>query len=275
MHLTGVGKRYALRGPWVLRGVDLHLPRGGLVRVEGGNGSGKSTLLRVVAGVCEPTTGSVTERGSAAYVPERFPPELPLTALRYLTHLGRLHGLTGRESRRRAEDWAERLDFADKVRAPLRGLSKGTCQKVAVAQAFLAEPDLLVLDEAWTGLDVPSRDVLDGCVVERVEAGATVVFVDHDPRRLADEVTDTYRVEAGVVVPAIPTANAIRVVIDIDGGHRPELDRLPGDPVREETRPGVLRLHSTTAHSDALLRHLLTAVPGVGVRAVHREGDGA
>jgi ABC-2 type transport system ATP-binding protein len=275
VHLTGVGKRYTLRGPWVLRGVDLHLPRGGLIRVEGGNGGGKSTLLRVVVGVCEPTAGSVTERGSAAYVPERFPPELPFTALRYLTHLGRLHGLTGRESRRRAEDWAERLDFADKVRAPLRGLSKGTCQKVAVAQAFMAEPDLLVLDEAWTGLDVPSRDVLDGCVVERVEAGATVVFVDHDPRRLADEVTDTYRVEAGRVAPVIPTAKAIRVVIDIDCGHRPELDRLPGDPVREETRPGELRLHSTTAHSDALLRHLLTAVPGVGVRAVHREGDGA
>ncbi|MFJ8740467.1 ATP-binding cassette domain-containing protein [Embleya sp. NPDC127516] len=275
MHLTGVGKRYALRGPWVLRAVDLHLPRGGLVRVEGANGSGKSTLLRVLAGVCEPTTGSVTERGSAAYVPERFPPELPLTALRYLTHLGRLHGLTGRESRRRAQEWAERLDFADKTRAPLRGLSKGTCQKVAVAQAFMAEPDLLVLDEAWTGLDGRSRDVLDGCVVERVEAGATVVFVDHDPRRLADEVTDTYRVESGAVTPAISAVNAIRVVIDIDSGHRPELDRLPGDPDREETRPGVLRLHTTTAHSDALLRHLLTSVPGVGVRSVRREGDGA
>ncbi|MGC0415720.1 ATP-binding cassette domain-containing protein [Embleya sp. AB8] len=275
MHLTGVGKRYGLRGPWVLRAVDLHLPRGGLVRVEGGNGSGKSTLLRVMAGVCEPTTGTVGERGSAAYVPERFPPELPLTALRYLTHLGRMHGLTGRESRRRAQDWAERLGFADKVRAPLRGLSKGTCQKVAVAQAFLAEPDLLVLDEAWTGLDAASRDVLDGCVVERVEAGATVVFVDHDPRRLADAVTESYRVEAGAVAPVVPGVRALRVVIDIDTGHGPELDRLPGDPVREQARPGVLRLHSSTAHSDALLRHLLTAVPGVSVRSVQREGDHA
>lgn len=275
MHLTGVGKRYGLRGPWVLRAVDLHLPRGALIRVEGGNGGGKSTLLRVLAGVCEPTTGSVTERGTAAYVPERFPPELPLTARRYLTHLGRLHGLTGRESQRRADEWAERLGFADKIRAPLRGLSKGTCQKVAVAQAFLAEPDLLVLDEAWTGLDQPSRDVLDGCVVERIEAGATAVFVDHDPRRLADQVYETYRVEAGAVVAAIPEAQAIRVLIDIDTGPSPELDRLPGDPVREQSRPGVVRLHSSTAHSDALLRHLLTAVPGISVRAVHREGDGA
>ncbi|WP_406279249.1 ATP-binding cassette domain-containing protein [Embleya sp. NBC_00896] len=275
MRLAGVGKRYGVRGAWVLRGVDLHLPRGGLVRVEGENGSGKSTLLRVVAGVCEPTTGRVTDRGSAAYVPERFPPDLPMTALRYLTHLGRLHGLTGRESAKRAKAWAERLDFGDKVREPLRGLSKGTCQKVALAQAFMAEPDLLVLDEAWTGLDAGSRRVLDGCVVDRVESGATVVFVDHGPGHLADEVTDTYRVEDGAVAPAVPAVNATRVVIDIETGPRPLLDRLPGSPVREEGRPGVLRLHSTTAHSDALLRHLLTAVPGVSVRAVHREGDGA
>ncbi|MCZ0981681.1 hypothetical protein O1L60_29785 [Streptomyces diastatochromogenes] len=63
-------------------------------------------------------------------------------------------------------------------------LSKGTSQKVAVAQALLADPALLVLDEAWTGLDTGARTELDTAVRERLAAGATVVFVDHDPRRL-------------------------------------------------------------------------------------------
>ncbi|MEU8437698.1 ATP-binding cassette domain-containing protein [Streptomyces sp. NPDC029216] len=203
MKLTGVGRRYGRRRPWVLRGVDVELPPGALVRVEGGNGGGKSTLLRLLAGIDAPTEGRITGRPPrTAYVPERFPAALPLTALAYLTHLGRVHGLTGAEAARRAADRLERFGAAPYARTPMAELSKGTSQKVAVAQALLAEPGLLVLDEAWTGLDAPARAELERAVTERTAAGGTVVFVDHDPARLAGLPDVRYRVRGGTLEAA-------------------------------------------------------------------------
>ncbi|MEU2117163.1 ATP-binding cassette domain-containing protein [Streptomyces sp. NPDC016459] len=200
MRLDGVGRRHGLRGPWVLRDVGLDLPAATLVRVVGTNGTGKSTLLRLVAGVDAPSEGRVTGRPArTAYVPERFPVALPFTAVDYLVHLGRIQGLGRAAARAGAGEWLERLGAAEHARTDMARLSKGGSQKVAVAQAFLADPDLLVLDEAWTGLDTGARAELDAAVRERRAAGATVVFVDHDPRRLADEADAVYEVGAGRV----------------------------------------------------------------------------
>ncbi|WP_107501242.1 ABC transporter ATP-binding protein, partial [Streptomyces sparsogenes] len=219
MRLHGVGRRYGLRGAWVLRGVDLDVRPGSLTRVTGGNGSGKSTLLRMLAGIDAPTTGRITGRPRTAYVPERFPAELPFTALGYLTHLGRLHGLRRAAAAREALEWLERFGADGHAHTPLAELSKGTSQKVAVAQALLAAPGLLVLDEAWTGLDQTSRGTLDQAVLARVADGGAVVFVDHDPRRLADAADEVLRVadtrlvrerggaSAGPPFPAASTAS--------------------------------------------------------------------
>lgn len=135
MDLRGVGHRYGLRGAWVLRGVDLTLPAGTLVRVEGANGTGKSTLLRLLAGIDAPSEGRITGRRTrTAYVPERFPAALPLTATGYLVHHGRIHGLRSAEAKRRAGEWLTRFGAAEHARTPLAELFKGTSQKVAVAQ---------------------------------------------------------------------------------------------------------------------------------------------
>lgn len=194
LRLEGVGRRYGFRGAWVLRGVDLEIAPGALIRVEGANGTGKSTLLRVLAGLDAPTEGRVTGRPRTAYVPERFPAALPFTAAEYLTHLGAVHGLDRPAAARAAAEWLERFGAAEYARTPMAELSKGSSQKVAVAQALLAEPELLVLDEAWTGLDTDAREELERVVAERTAAGATAVFVDHDPRRLAGAPDATYAV---------------------------------------------------------------------------------
>jgi ABC-type Mn2+/Zn2+ transport system ATPase subunit len=185
MRLEAVGKRYGARQPWVVRDVSLDVAGGRLIRVEGPNGSGKSTLLRVVAGVTTPSRGRVRGRPHTGYVPERFPGRLPFSGQEYLLHMARVHGLRGEAGRRRVDEWLERLGAAGYAAAPLRALSKGMCQKIAIAQALLPRPGLLVLDEAWTGLDVSARDALDVAVAERVAAGGAVLFVDHDPARLA------------------------------------------------------------------------------------------
>ncbi|HXW45491.1 MAG TPA: ATP-binding cassette domain-containing protein [Streptosporangiaceae bacterium] len=197
MRLEAVGKRYGLNQRWVIRGFSADVAGGQLIRLEGRNGSGKSTLLSIAAGVCVPTRGSVSGRPPTGYVPERFPGGLSFSARDYLLHLGRIHGV--RAPAAAADEWLDRLGAADYARAPLRTLSKGMCQKVAIAQALLPRPGLLVLDEAWTGLDQAARATLDAAVGERVAQGGTVMFVDHQQDRLAAQVSQRWLLGHGPV----------------------------------------------------------------------------
>ncbi|WP_077058374.1 ATP-binding cassette domain-containing protein [Streptomyces sp. MP131-18] len=260
MRLQGVGRRYGPRGRWVLRDVGLHVPPGALLRIEGANGCGKSTLLRLVAGADAPSRGRITGRPRrVAYVPDRFPPALPLTALGYLTRLGRIHGLGRRGAAAAADAWLARFAAEEHAGTPLRELSKGSCQKVAVAQAFLAGPELLVLDEAWTGLDRQARRVLDEAVAERVAAGARVVVVDHSPARPAGVGARVYRVEDGRLCDA-PAAGRETLVRAVGPPGAVPPDGLPGAP-RWRRDAGGYALTVPAEHSDELLRALLGAQP--------------
>jgi ABC-2 type transport system ATP-binding protein len=278
MRLDGVGRRYGRRGGasetgkapsggWVLRGVDLSLSERRLVRVQGDNGSGKSTLLRLLAGIDAPSAGRITCLPATAYVPERFPAAMPLTVLGYLTRMGRVHGLRRDAAAEEARGWLECFGADAYARTPLAELSKGTSQKVAVAQALMARPGLLVLDEAWTGLDLNARAVLDRSVAERVAEGGTVVFVDHDPARLAGAPDVTYRIEGGGLhevdgsVPpghgGVPAAGP-QVRIEAEGPPGVALPSgLPGSPRTEQTPDGTTVLTAPAPYSDALLRGLL------------------
>lgn len=268
LRLDNVGRRYALRGPWVLRGVDLTITAGTLTRVEGTNGTGKSTLLRLLAGIDAPTEGRITGRPRTAYVPERFPSALPFTPLGYLTHLGMIHGLARATAERAAGDWLERFGAAAYARTPMAQLSKGSSQKVAVAQALLAEPELLVLDEAWTGLDEEARAELERAVAERTAAGGAVVFVDHDPRRLAGTVDATYAVHEGTLARRAeekqlraPAGPRIRIEVRAPVAGPPPAEAARWITTTEEPTPGIHRLTVPASHSDIVLRTLLTAHP--------------
>ncbi|MEU3074473.1 ATP-binding cassette domain-containing protein [Streptomyces laurentii] len=259
MRFEGVGRRYGPRGPWVLREVGMDLPAGTLTRVTGANGTGKSTLLRLAAGLDAPGEGRITGRPArTAYVPERFPAALPLTALGYLVHLGRIQGLDRRTARRRAGEWLERFGAGGYRDTRLGELSKGSSQKVAVAQALLAAPGLLVLDEAWTGLDTGARNELDQAVRERTAAGGRVLFVDHDPRRLAGEPDAVWTVAAGRVTrfDVEPPVAELRVHITATAGTGvPE-----GLPTAYVRRDGDrLTVTAAPSESDAILRALLDA----------------
>jgi ABC-type multidrug transport system ATPase subunit len=305
MRLEAVGKRYGLRQPWVVRDVTQHLAAGRLIKVEGPNGSGKSTLLHVLAGATVPSAGRVTGRPRAGYVPERFPGGLGFSARDYLSHMSRIHGLVGAAATAAADKWLERLGATEYARAPLRTLSKGMCQKVAIAQALVASPDLLVLDEAWTGLDLAARGTLNEAVRERLSEGATVVFVDHDPVRLASRVDERWQLANGAVTVAADGRGVIGGA-EANGGAAAggamaptesesvatggeatiiELTGLSPDSVaRLETLPGVLsaqpgaadgsvRLTARAAGSDDVLRQVLS-LDGVHVRALGAGSEG-
>ncbi len=266
LRLTAVGRRYGIRGPWVLRGVDLTVAPGTLTRIEGANGSGKSTLLRLLARLDAPTEGRITGRPRTAYVPERFPSALPFTAAGYLTHLGTVHGLGRTAAARAAHTWLERFGADAYATTPMARLSKGSSQKVAVAQALLGDPELLVLDEAWTGLDAAARAELERAVAERTAAGGAVVFVDHDPRRLAGAPDATYTVTDGALRRRSERGGTADGPVTLVVAHGPAGVPLPPDAARtvvsaEETSPGRHRLAVLASHSDVLLRALLTARP--------------
>ncbi|MDQ8703653.1 ATP-binding cassette domain-containing protein [Streptomyces sp. LHD-70] len=278
MRLTGVGRRYGPVGPWVLRGVDLEVPPGALLRISGANGSGKSTLLRLLAGIDTPSEGRITGRPRTAYVPERFPSALPFTAIGYLTHLGRVHGLPGPVAADRATAWLTRFGAEEHAGTQLRELSKGTSQKVAVSQALLAEPELLVLDEAWTGLDAEARAELDLAVGELTSTGARVVYVDHDPRRLAGSMDAAHRVEGTALVPDTtrpPEPTPQVTVLARARAGTPLPAALPEGTHAEVDAAGTARFTVAAAHSDTLLRTLLHADPPWHIRAVREPVAGA
>ena len=285
MRLDGVGKRYGARQPWIVRDVSLDVAAGQLIRLEGRNGSGKSTLLRVIAGVTVPSAGRVSGRPKTGYVPERFPGGLGFSARDYLGHMSRIHGLHGAAAKQAVDDWLDRLGATDYAGSPLRTLSKGMCQKVALAQALLGRPDLLILDEAWTGLDQTARGTLDAAVAERLAAGGTVFFVDHHQARLAGMVSQRWQLGAGGVQmmagPGALTADrdgdAVSVVIEIAGlepESQAQLAVLPGVgailPVPGMTADGkrAVAVKVAARDSDALLRQVLSwdDVHVVGVR---------
>ncbi|MEV0739522.1 ATP-binding cassette domain-containing protein [Streptomyces sp. NPDC050549] len=278
LQLDNVGRRYGLRGPWILRGVNLALAPRTLTRIEGPNGTGKSTLLRLLAGIDAPTEGRVTGRPRTAYVPERFPQALPFTAEGYLTHLGTVHGLSRTAAARAADEWLDRFGATAHANTPMTRLSKGSSQKVAVAQALLAEPDLLVLDEAWTGLDADAGAELERAVAERTAAGGAVVFVDHDPSRLTGVLDATYTVAEGALnhrTDKVTSPSGPQVSVDVQGSPGGQLPSEANQFITgsRQLAPGSHRLTVPASHSDVLLRALLTARPPWHVVSLNRSPD--
>jgi ABC-type multidrug transport system ATPase subunit len=168
------------RASVVLRDVDLTLEPGELTAVTGPNGSGKSTLLRMLAGASAPSRGRARGRPEqTGYLPDRFPPGLRFIPAEYVRHMGRIRGLRDRVIAEGTRELAERLGFGPYLGTRMAELSKGTCQKLALTQALLADPDLLVLDEPWSCLDEPAQRELASLLLEARQRDGCVVVSDH------------------------------------------------------------------------------------------------
>jgi ABC-type multidrug transport system ATPase subunit len=230
MRLADVWLRYGRRGPWVLREVDAELAPGEVAVVLGRNGVGKSTLLQIATGVLRPTRGAVRDRpGVVGWVPERFPADQPFTIRHYLHSMARIRGLTSAAAGSVVDGWTERLGITAYLDVRLPELSKGTAQKVGIAQALLRPPGLLVLDEPWEGLDAATRELVPVLIGEVREAGGAVLVSDHrgETVRLPDArqwtvaggaVSDAGQPAAdgiSVVEVAVPTARAAGTVAEL------------------------------------------------------------
>jgi len=268
------------RRPAVLDGVDLDVPAGEATAVVGGNGSGKTTLLQLVAGLVEPARGAVTGRPAVvAYVPERFPSHQRMPAVAYLRHLGRIRGLTSADADRRARALLERLSLDGDGSTALRYLSKGNAQKVALAQALLVTPGLLVLDEPWSGLDVAAHGVLAELLDEVTGAGCAVLFTDHRLDVVQSRATCLYRLDGGRLAALAPVLASVPAVPEVPA----RVEVLPaghGQDAPWASVPGVLAVQVGAAvvltveqdRCDEVLLAVLQA--GWTVRAVERTPAG-
>ena len=213
MRFDQIWFRYARRAAWTLSAIDATVQPGQTVVVLGRNGAGKSTLLQLAAGVLEPTRGAVRDRPQIiGWVPERFPADQPFTAGQYLARMAAVRGLRGTAEVQR---WVERLLLTEHVDTRLPDLSKGTAQKVGLAQALLVRPGLLVLDEPWEGLDAVARTLIPEIVAEVTAAGGAVLVSDHRGEIAGLTGAVGWTVAEGVVSPEQESAAADEVVVEV------------------------------------------------------------
>lgn len=182
--LDGVAKEYNLKP--ILEDIHLTLEPGEVYALTAPNGSGKTTLLQMMAGLVRPTRGRVLFDGSPIRTTHRRrfgvllqQPMLygDLSAAENLTFYARLYGLAQR--RQLVQLWLEQVGLGDTGTQRVRSFSKGMKQRLALARCFIHEPDVLLLDEPFDGLDERGRALLTGLLERRTEAGASVFLVTH------------------------------------------------------------------------------------------------
>ncbi len=169
--------------------VSLQVPEGAVYGFIGPNGSGKTTTLRMIMNILLPDSGSVEvlgDRSTAAardrvgYLPEERGLYKQMPVQRLLTYYGELKGGKRADVEREARWWLTRLGLSDVADKKIQALSKGMSQKVQFIATVVARPDLVILDEPFSGLDPVNRDVLRDAVLELKRRGTTIVFSTHD-----------------------------------------------------------------------------------------------
>lgn len=171
-----------------LRELSLSVAAGDRVALIGHNGSGKTTLLRIVAGLLEPSTGSVSVYGAAtgslearaslSYISDQPTFYDDLSIWEHLEYVSRLHGVTDWEQH--AADLLGHLGLFERADDMPHRFSRGLKQKAAIALGFVRPFDLLVVDEPFVGLDAAGRDALLALLVDASDHGATVIVATHE-----------------------------------------------------------------------------------------------
>ncbi len=243
VELDQVGKSYmggllSPRKP-VLTELSLSISSGSHVGLIGPNGSGKSTLQRLFAGAEKPTRGEVKIFGRAhgaearariGFLPEDSPFPADLSARAALSLLGSLQAMPRKELRSRSAELLELVGLAEVALTPLGRFSRGMLRRFGLAQAWLHEPDLLLLDEPTAGLDAPGFEVLDLLLAEARARGATVVISSHLISDLHERCDELILLSGGRVAARGTTAELLARPgcwrVEVEDLQEPQLDQL-------------------------------------------------
>lgn len=281
--------------------LSLAVESGEILGLIGHNGSGKTTTFKLLVGLLRPTAGTVQWSGGRLQSPQQrenigFAPEHPyfydyLTVRETLEFYGQLYGVPAFERRQRIARLAIEFQLEQKMDAPVRTLSKGTLQRLAVAQAILHRPRLVILDEPMSGLDPAGRKHMRDLILQLKRDGTTVLFSSHiltDTEALCDRV-------------AILAAGQLREIVDLERAEEaPSAYRIvcigtaprivealssiaTGPPAggperwtivckdRSAVRAALAQLHGTEVHVEAILPEH----PSLEQRFLYHVGNGS
>jgi ABC-2 type transport system ATP-binding protein len=272
LEFDGLHKAYGSNQ--VLQGVGFSVAPGQMFGFCGSNGAGKTTTMRIAMGLARADAGEVRWDGRPVdeevrrrigYMPEERGLYPKMEVGEQLTYFARLHGMAAGPAARAAVEWADRLGLGERRDERLEKLSLGNQQRVQLAAALVSEPDVLILDEPFSGLDPVGVDSLAEALLEQCRRGVPVVFSSHQldlVERLCDAVgiLARGRIVASGTVPELRAAGAgrqLRVVVpQAPHGWAAE---LPGVRVVSEQRGDtVLELLPGTDDQQVLAAALAT-----------------
>ncbi|MCA9285473.1 MAG: ATP-binding cassette domain-containing protein [Phycisphaerales bacterium] len=195
--IDGVSKSFG--STRAVRDMSLVVPRGIVCGFLGPNGAGKSTTIRMIMSIIYPDGGRIAVLGGSAlsakdrigYLPEERGLYRKMRVGDFLAYMARLKGVSSRGLHQRIEAWLERMELPGVVRRRCSELSKGMQQKVQFIAALVHEPELVILDEPFSGLDPVNAEVMRTVIQEQRDAGRTVIFSTHimqSAERLCDRL---------------------------------------------------------------------------------------
>ncbi|MEP6478080.1 MAG: ABC transporter ATP-binding protein [Rhodoglobus sp.] len=160
----------------ILADVTFDVDQGQRIAIVGSNGAGKSSLMRILSGLTQPTTGRVLRPARLAYVPERFDGPRGFAVSTYLGHMAAMRGLDKLRTNERVDESLSAFGLVEFADVLFNRLSKGTAQRVGLAQAFLAQVDLLLFDEPASGLTSDGQAMLEAQMRLALRDGTSIII---------------------------------------------------------------------------------------------------
>jgi len=273
LEIDAISKRYG--DTVAVRELSFDVRAGELFGFVGRNGAGKTTTTRIVLGVLAADRGEVhwsgrpldfKTRRRIGYMPEERGLYPKMRIAEQLTYLGELHGMAGRDAAAAALQWLERFDLAKRRNAELQTLSQGNQQRIQLAAALVFSPEVLVLDEPFTGLDPVAVDVLTEVLRERARAGVAVVFSSHEldlVERICDRVgiIDHGRLVAIGSVEDLRRGGPDRLWVDAPAAGEDWLRDVPGATVVQADGSRLLVELTPGGSDQAVLQAALRTGP--------------
>ncbi|AMR06079.1 ABC transporter ATP-binding protein [Bacillus thuringiensis] len=259
VELKNISKVYTNKN--VLRDISLTIDEGEIIAILGGNGTGKSTILRIIAGLECPSSGKVIYPKKSirvGYVPERFSKLLRFTPSEYLNYVGKIDGLSKEYLTKRIPYLLNRFQLKALNDQWIMNLSKGNIQKVGIIQAILQNPELLILDEPISGLDLHAQQELLTVLKELKEQGTTILLTYHESNIFESLVEKTYDLNNGL----ISKVNSVKIeqekiklleVKQIDDSHVKQWHEV----ISMEKKDNNLLLYVHLKNSDVILSRVL------------------
>ncbi len=248
--VTGLTKSYG--DLVVLRGLNLRVQPGRILGFVGRNGAGKTTTMRIIFDLQDADSGAVTYGGAAldrrlrrgfGYMPEERGLYAKMSVIAQLVHFGRLAGMERREARTSAMTWLTQLGLAGRACDRVDTLSHGNQQRVQLAAALVHGPQVLILDEPFTGLDPVGVAEMGAVLREAAAQGATILFSSHQLELVEDLCVDVAIINSGTTV-----AHGDLAEIRANAGYRRVEVTLGGLPWVPD-HPGAVRMGGDRPHA--------------------------